>query len=554
MGKIDFQLRFFTKELFVDCIKILFYASLVFLLFRYGIAHLYRRWSMDDYNYGFLIPLITIYLFWELRNKFFNEKSKPSWIGFISIVLGMLFFWIGEYGGLYFALYLGAWLVAVGILWSEVGWNKVKSIAFPIVFSLSMFPPPDFIHFNLNFKLKLISSDIGVRLLHLYGMSAYREGNIIDLGFTQLQVVDACSGLRYLFPLTIMSVLLAYFFKGSWIKKILIVTFSIPLTILTNSFRIAMTGILYEVWGPAVAQDFFHGFSGWFIFLLGLVMILFLMWVLNRFKRDIFKSNVEFAVNQIVNIEDKVNTAVPIARLSLDNQFDKEKKLLKKAATISFLKKVFAPPQFVVTLVLLGGSLAASQGIDFRETVPPARSFAEFPTRLGDWVGKRDWMEEKFIKELDFSDYTIIDYQDAAGRAINFYVAYYASQRKGESIHSPETCLPGGGWEFQQAGTVELTSKDRRGSPMRVNKALLVKGDSRQLSYFWFPQRDRVLTKAWQLKVYNFWDAILTGRTDGALVRVVTPLYPGEEIEDANRRLMAITKELVPVLNQFLPQ
>jgi EpsI family protein len=89
---------------------------------------------------------------------------------------------------------------------------------------------------------------------------------------------------------------------------------------------------------------------------------------------------------------------------------------------------------------------------------------------------------------------------------------------------------------------------------MRVNKALLVKGDSRQLSYFWFPQRDRVLTKAWQLKVYNFWDAILTGRTDGALVRVVTPLYPGEEIEDANRRLMAITKELVPVLNQFLPQ
>jgi EpsI family protein len=133
-------------------------------------------------------------------------------------------------------------------------------------------------------------------------------------------------------------------------------------------------------------------------------------------------------------------------------------------------------------------------------------------------------------------------------------VAYYESQRKGESIHSPETCLPGGGWEFQQAGTVELTSKDRRGSPMRVNKALLVKGDSRQLSYFWFPQRDRVLTKAWQLKVYNFWDAILTGRTDGALVRVVTPLYPGEEIEDANRRLMAITKELVPVLNQFLPQ
>jgi len=99
-------------------------------------------------------------------------------------------------------------------------------------------------------------------MLQWYGMSAFREGNIIDLGFTQLQVVDACSGLRYLYPLIIMAILLAYFFKSAWWKKVVMVMSAVPLTIATNSLRIAMTGVLYEIWGPAVAEDFFHGFSG----------------------------------------------------------------------------------------------------------------------------------------------------------------------------------------------------------------------------------------------------------------------------------------------------
>ena len=80
------------------------------------------------------------------------------------------------------------------------------------------------------------------------------------------------------------------------------------------------------------------------------------------------------------------------------------------------------------------------------------------------------------------------------------------------------------------------------------------KGASKQLSYFWFPQRDRVLTNAWELKWYNFVDALTRQRTDGALVRLVTPVYPNEEVADADRRLAAFTKEVVPVLNEYLPK
>jgi len=89
---------------------------------------------------------------------------------------------------------------------------------------------------------------------------------------------------------------------------------------------------------------------------------------------------------------------------------------------------------------------------------------------------------------------------------------------------------------------------------MTVNKAFMEQGAAKQLSYFWFPQRDRVLTNAWELKIYNFWDALTRQRTDGALIRLITPVYPNEDLTQAEARLTAFTQAIVPVLNEFLPK
>ena len=146
------------------------------------------------------------------------------------------------------------------------------------------------------------------------------------------------------------------------------------------------------------------------------------------------------------------------------------------------------------------------------------------------------------------------------------------SQRKAESIHSPETCLPGSGWEFKKAGTVTIplpaaggcqrftvngqrfNSRAGDDSTITVNRAVMEKGATKQLSYFWFPMRGRVLTNIWQMKWYTFWDALTRQRTDGALVRLITPVYPNESVEDADKRLVSFTREIVPVLNEFLPK
>ena len=467
-------------------------------------------WNYDDYNYCYLIPLIVGYLIWEHKDELAAQKSLFSWAGLWFIIPGILLYWLGELGGEYFSLYLSSWLVVVGLCWLHIGWQKLKIIAFPLCFSLAMFPPPSFIHHKLSLQLKLISSKLGVLLLQALGMSVYREGNVIDLGFTTLQVVDACNGLRYLIPLIVLGILLAYFYKGPLWQKVIIVGSTIPLSILTNGFRIATVGLLYPVMGKAAAEGFFHDFSGWFIFMVTLAVLLAEMWLL----RKLFPAHKQ------------AKDFMPEAPSS-------QRRIAGTDVPSSFVALLRAP-QVLLSLFLLVGTLALSSAVEFREKVPVSRPLTSFPLAFADWQGQSRAMEQKFINELDFSDYTIIDYRNSQQDSINFYVAYYESQRKGESIHSPATCLPGGGWVLQNAGTVSL---EINGKTMPVNRAFIQKGDAKQLTYYWFPMRGRILTNAYQLKLYTFWDALTRQRTDGALVRLVTPVSNSEDVADADGRL-----------------
>ena len=254
--------------------KIAMYGLLLIGVYYSSLVVMVSWWKRDDYSYCYLIPFIVLYLIWEKRIKLVNFSSVSSWKGLIPFILGIVFFWLGELGGEYFTLYISFWLVMVGLCWMHLGWKKLKTIGFALIFILTMFPLPNFLFNKISVYLKLISSQLGVAMMQIYGMSAYREGNIIDLGFTQLQVVDACSGLRYIFPLIVLGILLAYFFRAAFWKRAIVVISTIPLSIITNSLRIALTGILYEVWGAKVAEGFFHGFSGWFIFMFSLAVLL----------------------------------------------------------------------------------------------------------------------------------------------------------------------------------------------------------------------------------------------------------------------------------------
>ena len=155
-----------------------------------------KDWARGDYSYCYFIPPIVLYLIWEKRAELIKLPSTPAWKGILILCAGIILFWLGELGGEYFTLYFSFWVAVFGVFLLELGWKKVKVILFPIFFILAMFPVPHFLNTKISLKLKLISSQLGMAMMRLIGISAYREGNVIDLGFTQLQVVDACSGLR----------------------------------------------------------------------------------------------------------------------------------------------------------------------------------------------------------------------------------------------------------------------------------------------------------------------------------------------------------------------
>jgi EpsI family protein len=373
-------------------------------------------------------------------------------------------------------------------------------------------------------------------------------------------VVDACSGLHSLISLIVLCLLIVYFFKDHIWKRAVLLFSSTPLAIVTNSMRIAMTAILYKYFGAGAAEGFFHNFSGLLIFAICIPVLLIEMKILEKLPPVQSTSTSEPKETKETVFD---NNPVSPTRLRPDelrrgsyNLSDQQEtsgvqSKLNKAIS---KKGLLLQPMIIVAMILLGATLAISQTVDFREKIPTKKNLDQFPLKVEEWAAERHQaMAQKFIDVLDLSEYVIINYQNLDGKKINYYVAYYESQRKGESIHSPATCLPGSDWSFDQSGTIKITNVSGNDGTYEINRAIMQSGRNRQVTYYWFPIRGRILYNAYQLKIYNFWDALTQQRTDGALVRLITSVYEDEKLEHAEKRLQNFVRDVAPVLEEYLP-
>jgi exosortase D (VPLPA-CTERM-specific) len=476
----------------------------------------------QDLNYALLIPFIIIYLIWEKRDRLRSIPLLPSWAGLVPCILGLALFWLGELGGEYYTQYIAFVLLLAGSIWISLGFPYTKEMGFPLTILILMFPLPHLLIQTLTARLQLLSSQIGVLFLHLVGKSAYREGNIIDLGFNKLQVVEACSGLRYLLPLLVLALLLGHFTRRSIWQRVVLFFSAFPIAVLINALRIALTGVLSEIWGVQATEGFFHDFEGVFIFMLALGFLMLVLSILALFSRG-----------------------------SRHGGRSGSRPASTKARRLSTGTAASGP--FLVMLAVLSLSCIAYSAVEFREKVPAVRPFSAFPMQIGPWSGTTLAMEQQFIDTLDFSDYILADYIGPGGHVINLYTAYYESQRKGESIHSPATCLQGSGWTFLKAGPLRIETPGLFGGSITVHSALLHKDDQKQMALFWFQKGGRILDNVYLLKWYVFWDALTQRRTDGALVRVITPITDDEDADAARARLVEFIQQALPDLTTFLP-
>ena len=247
-------------------------------VFWLGFESLARAWSTPEYSHGPLIPLLSLYLFLrELRAAPpMGDAPRKRWPGVAVICAGLAIAILGNLVRIPDIVTYAFILWVGGVVLCVFGWDRGKHHQLPVLHLVFMLPLPQFLYWKLTIFLQGVSSVIGVWLVDLAGIPVYLDGNIIDLGVYKLQVAEACSGLRYLFPILSFSYLFAILYRGPMWHKAVLLLAAAPLTVLMNSFRIGMIGILVNAYGIEQAEGFLHFFEGWVIFG-ACIGILFLM-------------------------------------------------------------------------------------------------------------------------------------------------------------------------------------------------------------------------------------------------------------------------------------
>ncbi|HEY7532698.1 MAG TPA: exosortase, partial [Nitrospiraceae bacterium] len=334
-------------------------------VFHDSLAYMVHQWIIDDnYGHGFFVPFISAYLIWHCRRHVSVLPSDGHSWGIVCILVGGLFYVLGDLGTVYSLLHLSLWMLGCGLVISAVGLAPVRQLWFPIVYLLTMIPLPQFLYQGLSSRLQLLSSAIGVGCLQVIGVTAYRDGNIIDLGPIQLQVIEACSGLRYLFPLMSLALVCAYFFHARLWKRVFLVLSSIPISIGLNGFRIAMVGLLVDLYGAGAAEGFLHLFEGWVLFLISIGILWLEMVVLSWMDRPAASST--------------ASIWWPIMRHPSTEHHEP-----CTSAKTSFSYATYLLASGLILIIVLG----ASRIVHRDEHIPSRLTFVDFPMRITSWSG-----------------------------------------------------------------------------------------------------------------------------------------------------------------------
>jgi EpsI family protein len=208
--------------------------------------------------------------------------------------------------------------------------------------------------------------------------------------------------------------------------------------------------------------------------------------------------------------------------------------------------------RFWTAVLLLAATALLLHTRPNKDRNPPSEPLSQFPETIGEWKGTDFVIDQETLDILGAGDFLSRVYSRGPGKTqLSLFIGYFPSQRTGQTIHSPKNCLPGAGWVFESSKYVNLV--DVNGKTHRVGEYVIANGDSRQFVIYWYQAHGRSVANEYMAKIYMVADAMRLNRTDGALVRVITPIAAGEDISGAKERAEAFTMQLAPLLPRFVP-
>ena len=499
------------------------------VFFANGIDALLFAWQLPEYSHGPLIPVLSALLFLrELEDHPPSPGPKPDrWPGVAVVVFSILFGTLGILANIDDIVAYALIFWVGGMILISFGWRTGRNFWPSVLHLVYMLPLPGVIYFKVSTYLQFLSSEMGVWFLQLFSVPVYLDGNIIDLGVTKLHVAEACSGLRYMFPILSFSYIFAILYQGPrWQKAVLLIS-AVPLAILMNSIRIAAAGIIVQHYGLDWLEGFTHFFEGWVIFLACIAILFLLAWLMLFLHPD---------------------------KPTLSEALDLE--ISGLAPQVKRLQYVYPSTALITAATLLVISAAAIMALPDRGgRVPERDSFALFPREIGDWrqLGSREYLSPQVAEVLGADDYHQVNLtKPGENIPVGLFMAWYDDQSDG-GVHSPEICLPGSGWEIAWLERSDITEAVGADKPFLINRAIIQKGETRMMVFYWFQQKDRRLAWDFAAKYWLMVDGIVTGRTDGAIVRLTTLIDIGESDAEAEARLMEVLKGIEPSLPRFIP-
>lgn len=495
--------------------------------FREGLDALVAAWATPEYSHGPIIPLLSAFMFLhELKAEPIRSGPVNRWPGIALLILAVAFGGLGKLARIDDIVAYATILWVGAMLLISFGWAQGRRFWVPVLHLVYMLPLPGVFYYKLSAFLQTVSSELGVWFLGLIGVPVFLEGNIIDLGVLKLHVAEACSGLRYLFPIMSFSYVFAVLYKGPWWHKAVLLLAAAPITVVMNSIRIAVAGFLVQYLGEGHLEGFQHFFEGWVIFMASVAILFAMAWAMLRLQRS------RMGLAEALDLD--FNGVGPqLGRLGL---IEPSKALI--AAVV------------IVGAAALAWDMRPERGAQAIERDP----FVLFPHSVGEWTGQsHPRLAGPIERTLGADDY----YGTTLTRlpqepTVEFFSAYYEDQTKG-GIHSPEICLPGAGWEIAKLARVDIAPDLGLSAPWRLNRAVIQKGESRMLVYYWFEQHGRHVAWDFEAKLMLLWDGITIQRTDGALVRLTTPIARGESEDSAEARLQSVFTQMIPILPRFVP-
>jgi exosortase D (VPLPA-CTERM-specific) len=462
------------------------------------------------------------------------------------ILLSLFMLLAGTLGAELFMQRVSLALMLAGVTIYFFGAKVLKLLLVPFALLLLAIPIPQIIFNKIAFPLQIWASQMAIWGIRIFEVPSVRKGNVIELlpqGATQvvsLEVVEACSGIRSLMTLMTLALVLAYFTRArkpdaesgwldcakdfDFLRTVILMFSAIPIAILTNAARVTATGVLTFYYGKQAAEGFTHDVSGWLVYLVALGLLIAVNFVLKRFQR---RGDAETRRRGEKEIPD-------------DNQSFAASPRLRVSVSLLVATLIFGG--FFINWFERRGEVAVER-----------KTLSEIPALLGEWRQKGNDIRfsEQTESVLRTSDYVMRDYYLADGSRANLYVGYYASQRTGATYHSPQNCLPGAGWEMKNPEPVEI--KTPRGKIFTANRYIIRNGDYAEVLIYWYEGRGRAVASEYTDKIYTVFDSVVRRRSDGAMIRVMTPTAGTSDAESVQKAI-DLSAQIADRLSEFVPE